>query len=138
MVRSAKFFVGVLVLLAFFSLAACGRADTTSSTSNNASSTGNAGGATVHMSENDFVQSSVTISKGSRLTLVDDAADVHIITNGTWKNGTPDPRKEDGAPTVNVTFQGDDTQTIGPFNTAGTFQFYCTVHPGMNLNVIVK
>ena len=29
-------------------------------------------------------------------------------------------------------------KTIGPFNTAGTFHLYCTVHQGMNLTVIVQ
>jgi plastocyanin len=27
---------------------------------------------------------------------------------------------------------------IGPFTTAGTFKFSCTVHPGMNLTVMIQ
>ena len=94
---------------------------------------------TVHMNDTDFVQSSITIKKGESLTLVDDSAAVHVIENGTWdRNGTPKPNREQGAPTVDAQINGGDSKTFGPFNTAGTFQLYCTVHNGMNLTVIVK
>ncbi len=48
--------------------------------------------------------------------------------------------QENGAPVVNnMQFSGSDgSQTIGPFNTIGTFHLYCSVHPGMNLTVIVQ
>jgi plastocyanin len=91
-----------------------------------------------HMAGATFTQSSVTIKKGDMLKLVDDAAAQHIIKNGTWKGSTPEPKTESGAPTVDVTLNGNDSSTIGPFNTSGTFQLYCTIHPGMNLTVIVK
>jgi len=91
------------------------------------------------MNDTTFVQKTVAIKKGDSLTLVDDVATIHIIQNGTWaSNGVRKEGKEPGAPTVQVQFQGNDSQTIGPFNTAGTFQLYCTVHPGMNLIVIVQ
>jgi len=72
------------------------------------------------------------------LNLVDDAASTHIIANGTWNGTTPKPATESGAPTVNKTYIGNDSGTIGPFNTAGTFKLYCTVHPGMNLTLNVQ
>ncbi len=91
------------------------------------------------MGDQNFLQPSVTISKGSNLTLVDDTATVHIIANGSWVNGSPQPMQENGAPVVNnLPFNGNDTKTIGPFNTAGTFHLYCTIHPNMNLTVIVQ
>lgn len=94
----------------------------------------------VHMGNTNFTQSSVTMSKGSSLNLIDDGAVTHIIANGSWVNGTPMPATEPGAPTVNnvqfnTTGQG---LTIGPFNTTGTYHLYCTVHPNMNLTVIVQ
>ena len=100
-------------------------------------SAGGSNGATVKLGLNNFEQSSVTISKGSKLTLVDTQAVPHIIQNGSWVNGTAKPAKETGAPTVNQNFSGNDTHPIGPFNTAGTYHLYCTIHPGMNLTVIV-
>jgi plastocyanin len=95
-------------------------------------------GPEAHMSGANFVQSSVTIKKGDSLTLVDDVAAQHIIKNGTWDGNTPKEGTESGAPNVNVTLNGNDSVTIGPFNTAGTFKLYCTIHPGMNLTVSVQ
>ena len=91
------------------------------------------------MGDQNFLQPSITISKGSNLTLVDDTATVHIIANGSWVNGNAQPMQESDAPVVNnLQFNGNDTHTIGPFNTAGTFHLYCTVHPNMNLTVVVQ
>jgi plastocyanin len=95
-------------------------------------------GPMVHMGAADFLQPSVTIQRGDMLTLVDDATSTHIIQNGSWVNGVAKPGKEPGAPTVNQTYYGNDSASIGPFNTPGTYHLYCTIHPGMNLTVIVK
>lgn len=55
-----------------------------------------------------------------------------------WVNNTPHPATEAGAPTLgNIQVNGNSIE-IGPFNTAGTYHIYCTVHPGMNLTVIVQ
>src|SRR5436305_356711 len=93
---------------------------------------------TVHMGGSTFIQTSITIHKGDMLNLVDDAASTHIITNGSWVGSTQKPAKESGAPSVNQTFNGSDSASVGPFTTAGTFHLYCTVHPGMNLTVVVQ
>jgi len=100
---------------------------------------GGGGSTDVHMGNTNFTQSSVTISKGGSLNLVDDAAVTHIISNGMWVNGAPKPMTEPGAPTVsNMQFtSAGQSQTIGPFNTAGTYHLYCSVHQNMNLTVIV-
>lgn len=98
------------------------------------------GSTDVHMGNTNFTQSSVTISKGSSLNLIDDVAVTHIISNGSWVNGTPMPATEPGAPMVNnLQFStAGQNQTVGPFNTAGTYHLYCTVHQNMNLTVIVQ
>lgn len=93
----------------------------------------------VHMDNTNFVQSSITIKKGESITLVADTLISHTIANGTWENGTPKPSKEAGAPVINnVSVGGNSSETIGPFTNAGTFKLYCTVHPGMNLTVVVQ
>lgn len=93
---------------------------------------------TVHMSAVNFTQSSVTISKGSKLLLVDDVAVIHILANGSWQNGTAKPMHELGTPNMsNVQVNGNSIE-IGPFTTAGTYHIYCTVHAGMNLTIIVQ
>ena len=114
---------GLLTLL----LSACGIKDLST-----------ASGPSVHMSGTDFVQKSVTVHKGDMLNLVDDAASTHIIVNGSWVNGTAKPAVEPGAPTINQQYNGNDSAPIGPFNTAGTFHLYCTIHQNMNLTVIVQ
>lgn len=94
---------------------------------------------TVHMNDNQFVPQVITIKKGDKLTLVDDVPVIHVIQNGRWdSNGTQRPGSEPGAPTVQVQFNGNDQQAVGPFNTAGTFHLYCTIHDNMNLTVIVR
>jgi plastocyanin len=95
-------------------------------------------GPTVHMGAADFLQHSITIHQGDTLTLVDDSSSTHIIKNGSWVNGVAKPATESGAPTVDQTFNGNDSAGIGPFTTPGTYHLYCTIHPGMNLTVIVK
>lgn len=94
----------------------------------------------VHMNATNFTQSSIAIKKGESITLMNDSSFVsHTIANGTWKNSTAKPSREEGAPEVNnVQIGGSSSATIGPFTTAGTFHLYCTVHAGMNLTVIVQ
>ena len=122
-----KIFVGLLVFgLLTTILAACAIRDEAGTS-----------GPTAHMSNATFVQSSVTINKGESLTLVDDVPVQHFIKNGTWNGNTQQLKTESGAPTVDLTFNGNDSAPIGPFNTSGTFQLLCTIHPGMNLTVIV-
>ncbi len=93
---------------------------------------------TVHMGAGSFLQTSVTIPKGSKLLLVDDVAAVHIIANGTWQNGTVAQTSQAGAPSVNNVQVNGGSIVIGPFTTAGTYYIYCKVHQGMNLTVIVQ
>jgi plastocyanin len=95
-------------------------------------------GPSVKMGPSNFLQSTVTIKKGQSLTLIDTAASPHTIINGQWVGATQKPAKEAGAPTVNLSFAGNDTKSTPPFNTAGTFHIYCTIHGGMNLVVTVQ
>jgi len=101
---------------------------------------GTGAGAGVHMGETTFLQPSVTISKGSSLTLIDDVPVLHIIGNGSWVNNVTKPAREPGAPVVNnLQFNtAGQSVAVGPFNTAGTFHLYCSVHLNMNLTVIVQ
>ena len=96
-------------------------------------------GPTVHMGQTTFLQSSVALQKGEMLILHDDVDSTHIITNGTWVGFVAHPATESGAPSVMETYsKAGQSIPIGPFNTAGTFRLYCTVHPGMNLTVVVQ
>ena len=122
----AGMFVGAILIAAIAQPAPAATASTTG------------GEPTVHMGAGNFVQSSVTISKGAKLMLVDDVNIPHILANGSWQNGTPKPAIEPGAPTINHVQVAGNSVEIGPFNTAGTYHVYCTVHPGMTLTIIVQ
>jgi hypothetical protein len=100
---------GVLALL----LAACDLGGSAASTVENP----------VHMNDTNFVQASITIKKGERLTLIDDAFTPHIVANGTWQNGTAHSAREPGAPLVkDVQINGTSSQAIGPFTIRRSFQ----------------
>lgn len=141
-----KILVMFLVVLALGSilLAACSRPGTIPITGTTPTPGGGGGGVAgcasgaVHMDATNFLQKCVNISKGSKVTLIDDVQVLHIITNGTWANGTPQLTVEQGAPTINNVSISGGSDTIGPFNTAGKFNVLCTVHVGMNLVVNVS
>ena len=128
----------LLTTLALLSLivvlfAACGSGSPTGNDS------GDTHSMTLHMDNTNFVQTSITLPKGSSLTLVNDSSVIHIIQNGLWdKSGNPKPGREAGAPTVQVQFNGHDSQAIGPFNTSGTYHLFCTVHQNMTLTLILQ
>ncbi len=122
-----------------FAITACGSTESTSSGGTPAGSDPSGTGNEVHMKGARFALTSVTIQQGESLTLVADDSMPHIIANGTWQNGTTAVAKEAGAPEINkVQIDGNSSQTIGRFNTSGTFQLHCTIHQGMNLTVIVQ
>ena len=137
----------VLVILALGSvlLAACARPgspEANSGGSTPTSSTGGSGGCatgSVHMSASNFVTPCVNITKGSKLTLIDDVQVLHIIDNGMWdSSGNQVTTKEPGAPTISGVNISGGQADVGPFTTAGTFHIFCSVHLNMNLVVNVK
>ncbi len=93
---------------------------------------------TIHMNAGNFALSSATISKGSKLLLIDDTTSQHLLSNGTWQRNTPVQQREPGAPLIkNLSLSGNSV-TIGPFATAGTYHIYCSIHQGMNLTINVQ
>ena len=95
----------------------------------------------VTMGPNNYISGdTITIKKGQTITFVDDKSTgtTHILVIGT--NGAP--KAEDGAPDFKgsggVTFQPGDSWVSPPWNTVGTFDVTCTIHPTtMNLKVTV-
>ena len=92
----------------------------------------------VHLGSSQFVEQSITISKGDKLDFVNSSTVEHKMANGDWVNGVAKPATEPGAPTVASDVQAGQTGTVGPFTQSGTFKIYCSIHPGMNLTVTVK
>jgi hypothetical protein len=143
--KQLKILVMFLTILALGSilLVACTRPGTIITTTGTTPTTGSTSGGggcasgTVHMDSSNFVQKCVNISKGSKVTLIDDVQVLHIITNGQWVNDTPQLAVQPGEPTINNVSISGGSADIGPFNTAGKFNVLCTVHVGMNLVVNV-
>lgn len=93
---------------------------------------------TVHMGVNTFTPGTVTISKGSSITLIDDGSFPHVLSNGQWLNNAQQPDREAGAPLISNVQVNGNSLNLGPFSTAGTFHVYCTIHVNMNLVIIVR
>jgi len=130
-----KKIIAILVALSLFTVltaASCGGSGGTSGTGGNA-------GTSVHMGAVNFVQPSVTISKGSRVNLIDDVAVLHITSNGSWVHNVAKPAKESTAPTVNNVSISSPGQslTVRPFNTAGAYHLYWSIRLNMNRSVTV-
>ncbi len=93
---------------------------------------------TVHVEAASFAPNAVRVPLGQKLKIVADSSIVHILDNGRWKNSTPVPEQEPGAPAIHNLMLSGNTVEIGPFTTPGTFHIYCTVHLGMDLIVLVE
>jgi plastocyanin len=132
----------VLCIATAIALTACGSASVGSASvgSNNLPGSADAtGNPAVHMQNTTFAQPAITIQAGQSVTLIADTYAPHKIANGTWENAVAKPAREQGAPTVaDLEIPDHASGTIGPFTTAGTFQFYCILHAKMNLAVVVN
>lgn len=101
--------------------------------------TRHAGTQTVHLAPTAFAPDIIALHKGDTLTIVDDAPVPHTINNGTWNSDNkPVPGVEPGAPVINNVQLNNNTVTVGPFTSPGTYHLYCSIHPGMVLTVIVQ
>jgi plastocyanin len=83
------------------------------------------GGAEVSMENIKFNPSDVTVKPGETVTWVNDDSVGHDVTGDSFKSGDP------GALQNGDTFEHT-------FDSAGTFDYVCTVHPGMKGTVTVK
>jgi len=82
-----------------------------------------------------FSQDSVTLHRGQTLTLVNNSLFIHIIGPGHDGTLTPAPK---GVPmTDRVLMQTNDTYTTPAWNKPGTYWLTCSVHPEMNIKVVV-
>jgi plastocyanin len=78
---------------------------------------------TIQIRNYDFVQKTLTVARGTRVTWVNCDPDVHTSTadNNLWDSGAISPEG---------TFQRT-------FDAAGSFPFHCTPHPSMKATIIV-
>ena len=102
---------------------------------------GGSGGASneVDLGAASFEQSSVTLTSGQALHLVDSQAsggthNLCIGQNGTCDSSASGPSELKGP---GMMINAGDTKDI-TFSAAGTYHVTCTIHPNMNLTVTVQ
>ena len=120
----------MIIALALTWLISCDSTSTTV-TSNNPN--------TVRMEGTSFNISSITISKGSTITFLDDPNNgaLHILVVGQDGQQNSEQGAADFGGLSGQKVEIGSTWTTPPWNTAGTYHITCTVHPLMNLTVKV-
>lgn len=75
-----------------------------------------------------FSPATLTVAKGTKVTFTNGDAVAHTVTSGT--NGTTDGKFDQ-----QVAAGKDATIT---FDTAGTFEYFCRIHPSMKATITVR
>jgi plastocyanin len=120
---------GILIL--GFALVACGPPEDPGAASEAAAtSVPDDADATVTLSDFAFDPTEITVSVGDTVAFVNEDDAGHTITNG-----------ESGAPAADAVF--DEPVSAGQtvvitFDEAGTFPVTCTIHPDMQMTVVVE
>jgi nitrite reductase (NO-forming) len=78
-----------------------------------------------------FVPETLTVSKGTTVTWTNEDTTLHTVTSGSPEAGNSGTEFDSSYLAAGKTFQH-------PFNTAGTFDYYCTLHPYMKGKVVVS
>jgi plastocyanin len=89
----------------------------------------------VGMKHEEFTTDVITIHRGQTVTFTNDSRFIHIVGPGSDAHLTV-PGKEPVSPRVML--ERNQSYTTGVWNTPGTYNMTCTVHPEMNLKVIVE
>ena len=98
-------------------------------------------GATVHMVFTEFKPADYSIKVGQALTFANDDPITHSIVEGSWTadkgTGLRTSEQDDGTFKLSIDpRKGFTAEHV--FDKAGTFQFFCTIHKGMNATVTVS
>ena len=83
----------------------------------------------VQMINTTFDPKEITVKAGTKVTWVNNDSTSHTVTSGT--RGNPSGLFDSGNIPAGGTFSF-------VFNTPGTYNYYCTYHPGMDGTVIVQ
>ena len=127
------------LLLGQFHLAYAQDNATTMSGNMTGNATGSSGGDSVTISPGSsvpsngkfFVPETLTVSKGTTVSWTNEDTTLHTVTSGSAESGNSGTEFDSSYLAAGKTFQH-------PFNTAGTFDYYCTLHPYMKGKVVVS
>lgn len=132
--RSARFRVALTVALLGLLLAACGMGEQQAAESDPAAPTQRSddhaghGDAVVEMQLIKFRPETITVAAGTEVTWKQADAGFHTVTSGTVEQGpagvtaSPDGNFDSGR-------LGTDDDFTFTFDQAGTFAYYCEIHP---------
>jgi plastocyanin len=88
----------------------------------------------VGMTHEYYAKEEVTVHRGDSIVFTNDSRYMHII--GPGFNGVL--ADEAGTPMQGrALVETNDSYTVGPFTQVGTFWYACSMHPKMNIKVIV-
>ena len=90
-----------------------------------------AAGSSVPSNGKFFEPPTLTASKGTSVTWTNADSTLHTVTSGSAEAGNSGTEFDSSYLAAGKTFQH-------PFNTAGTFDYYCTLHPWMKGKVVVS
>ena len=78
-----------------------------------------------------FVPETLTVSTGTTVTWTNGDSTLHTVTSGSAESGNSGTEFDSSYLAAGKTFQHQ-------FGTAGTFDYYCTLHPWMKGQVVVS
>src|SRR6476646_8892684 len=78
-----------------------------------------------------FVPATLTVSTGTTVTWTNGDSTLHTVTSGSAESGNSGNEFDSSYLAAGKTFQHQ-------FGTAGTFDYYCTLHPWMKGKVVVS
>ena len=112
---------------------------TTMSANTTGNTTGSSGGNSVTISAGSsvpsngkfFVPETLMVSKGTTVTWTNEDTTLHTVTSGSPESGNSGTEFDSSYLAAGKPFQHQ-------FNTAGTFDYYCTLHPYMKGKVVVN
>lgn len=97
-------------------------------------------GATVHLAFTLIKPTSVAIKTGQAVTFLNDNPISHVMVEGSWKadpaTGLRTEEHDDGAFSLKLDKPGQRASYT--FDKPGSYQFFCTIHKGMNGVVTVS
>lgn len=88
-----------------------------------------------------FMPETLTVSAGNTVTWVNGESITHTITSGTFSDvdETTGLRASESADGLFDEKLGEEGGTFSyTFETAGTYQYFCDIHNGMNATVVVE
>lgn len=95
------------------------------------------GATIVHLTSTSFGTKAIALPVGGKLQFVADSSVTHILTYGDWNGTKTQLATPANAPALDNRQISGGSFEIGPFTTAGTYHILCTIHPGMEITIIV-